>query len=48
MAHKIGCIHMGYVYLGLKSQEEMLHRVKICLMNVANEEGCLSGCPFYR
>ena len=48
MAHKIGCIHLVHIYLGLKGREKMLHRVKICLLNIADEEGCLSGCPFYR
>ena len=46
MAHQIGCIHMGYIHLGLKDREKMLYNVKICLLNVADEEGCLSNCPF--
>jgi len=51
MAHRIGCIHLGRIYLGLKclnSHEKMLYNVKICLLNVADESGCFSNCPFYR
>ena len=46
MAYKTGCIHLGYIYLCLKSRENMLYKVKICLLNVANENDCLSDCPF--
>ena len=51
MAYNVGCIHLGYIYLGLKDQnsrEKILYKVKICLLNIADENGCLPDCPFYR
>jgi hypothetical protein len=50
MTHKIGCAHLGYLYLGLKylcSREMAPYRVKICLLDVADEGGCPLDCPFY-
>ena len=49
MAYNVGCIYLGYIYLGLKdqkSQEKILSKVKICLLNIAAENGHLSDCLF--
>ena len=51
MAYNGGCVYPGYIHLGLKdqkSQEKILSKVKICLLNIAAENEHLSDCLFNR